>query len=1402
MDETAILEDPAPEPRPRGWRTTAWRAMRVAGTAMFGLVFLIAALIAFLHTSPGRQFIVGQIAKYAPASGLKIRVGRIEGSVLWSATFHDVEFRDARGRLFLTAPEIDLNWRPYRFPFGKLDVRHLVMHDGTLFAVPELDRADPDAPFLPDFDIRLDRFLIDDLRVAEGVLGEPRMVDFTAEADIRNGLVFVDADGELGGADAFSLLVHAEPDGDRFDLDLDYRAPAGGLLATLAKAEEDLRLRIEGDGSWSSWEGALRATQGGRRIAELNLYNTGGTYRAAGSADPTGYLSGLPARALGRNVMLAATGTLEDRTVEGNFSIRGRGVDLDAEGAIDLAGNRYRGLKLEAALLDETLFGEGVSLAGARLEATLDGPFRDISARHRLTVDEIEAGGLLFAGVTQEGVLRHDGTRTVVPLGVRLERATIGNEVLDPRLVDGHIGGTLTLAGSQLQSDDLAIRFAGLSGDLVLRADLDRGGYGLAGPVRAQNLAIEGLGALDGRADIRLRLGRDVPWQLQARIDGRMARVSNETLAGVTGGNVRFAGDVSLGGGQPILFRGAKVEANKLSLALNGEVTDEGTMLAGSGRHADYGPFTLEAQVLGDGPHAALVFADPYPAAGLKDVHVTLAPDGDGFTIGTRGASLLGAFEGALGLAVPQGGPARLSVRRLDVQGSRITGALTIGKGGLAGGLEIAGAGLDGTINLAPHDGGQAFHVTLAARNARFAGEQPLAIAQGRIEAQGLVAEGRSSIAGDMLATGVRFGAFNLTRVAARANIENGAGRFDAAITGRDRNRFNLQLAGTAAPERMSLALRGAYAGRDIVMPRRAVLLKTGDGGWALQQTQFGFGEGFVVAEGRFGGERPLQLRLGLAEVSLAVVDLMSSDIGLGGSVSGTVDLSAGPGYLPVGEARLKVDDLTRSGLLLSSRPIDLALVARLTPEELRARAVFDQGSDTKGRLQARIGALPAQGSLMDRLYEGSLRAQLRYDGPADSLWRLATIELFDVTGDVGLAADISGSLGNPRARGTLTGDDLQIRSAVTGTAISEVEARGRFDGSRLLITRLAGAAANGGRISGSGYLDFAGMNNVRGPKIDLRIAARNAEVLDLRNMGATVTGPMRFVSDGVGGTIAGRLTVTRGRWQLGAEAVAQPLPEIATREVNLPPDRMQLRAQGAPWRYLIDASSRGGVEVDGMGLDSEWRGDISLRGTTADPRIGGEVRSIPRQSFYSFAGMRFEITRGVISFDEDVAIDPRLNLLAETDIDSLSVSVSITGSSSAPEIAFSSVPSLPEEEVLARLLFGDSVTDLSATDALQLGSALASLRGGGGIDPINRLRQAIGLDRLRILSADPAYDRGAAIALGKNVTRRVYVELVTDGAGYNASQVEFRVTGWLSLLGSIDTVGRQSATVEVSRDY
>ena len=89
-----------------------------------------------------------------------------------------------------------------------------------------------------------------------------------------------------------------------------------------------------------------------------------------------------------------------------------------------------------------------------------------------------------------------------------------------------------------------------------------------------------------------------------------------------------------------------------------------------------------------------------------------------------------------------------------------------------------------------------------------------------------------------------------------------------------------------------------------------------------------------------------------------------------------------------------------------------------------------------------------------------------------------------------------------------------------------------------------------------------------------------------------------------------------------------------------------------------------------------------------------------------------------------------------------------------------------------------------------------------GALDPINAVRRATGLSRLRILPGDTTTGQKTSIAAGKNIGRNLYVELITDGQGYSATSVEYQITRWLALISTVSTIGRQSAAARISKDY
>ena len=1400
-----MAEDVPPEAatqKPAGRRMLGW----VRGLFLAALLFVIAVggAAVVLDSPLGHRFVADRIAALVPKSGLRIRIGRIDGSLLGTMSLHEVVLSDAEGR-FMVVPEAALNWRPLAW-LGLdmrrgLDIRSLILKRGTLLRAPKLNPGDPNAPILPEYDISIDRLAVENLTVERSVFGQRRRIDFAAKADIRGGRALIDLNGQLGGRDRLKLHLDSEPDRDKFELGLVYNAPKDGLLAALSGVKRDIKAQVSGSGRFSEWHGWGVATDDGRKLAGFLLDNRAGHYDLAGQIFPHDLLVGTAQAAVGEKFSIVAAGTATRTELKGRVFASGAAFKSKAEGALDLANDRAVAVKVRALLTRPELVIPSVSLAGVTLDATVDGRFTALAVIHDLRVASLKSGAITAKGLRTAGTAHWDGQRLRLPLAITAAQVVTGDAQIDQRLPGARIDGDLVIAGTQISSERLDVALKGVAARLALRGDAKAGGFALSGPVTAKGLALPSLGIADGDAKVLVKFGGGLPWSAQANAAWRMTRIDNSTFATLTGGNVRLRAAISLGERLPLVVRSAELASAKLAMAVHGAAGPGGTAtMAGQGRHVDYGPFTFEGALAKDGPRASLLLANPLPAASLRDVHIALTPEGDSFRIETSGDSRLGPFSGLLGLTAPKDAPLRLAIERFTVYQTEITGSLAIAKQGVTGNLALAGGGVTGTVDLAPRGKGQGLKASITARGARFGGDKPIAVGNATIDIDGLLEDGNSTLEASVKAEGISAGKLFIGKLAADAAIINGSGSVTASLAGRRGTSFALQGTGAFSPDKIVAFVAGEYAGRSISMPRRAVLDREGDG-WRLQPTQIDFGRGSVIANGRLLGG-PTELKLMLSRMPLSVLDIVLPDLGMGGLASGIVEYGNDHLGAPSGHAAVEIKGLTRSGLVLTSRPLDLALVAHLDATSLQTRAVVREvgsGGAVRGRVQALISDLPRGGTMLERLRGGKLRAQLRYSGPAEALWRLVAVEVIDLTGPLGAAADITGSIDHPVISGAVATKALRVQSSLTGSDVREVEALGSFADSRLSLAHFSGTTPGGGTVSGSGTIDFSNLAT-QGVGLDLRIAATSALLINRDDMAATVTGPLRLISSGIGGTIAGRVHIDKARWTLGRSSVLEQLPSITTTETNLRADIAPPRAPFKPWTYLIDAAGPDRIDVRGMGLESEWGADVRLRGDTANPQIFGSADLV--RGGYEFAGKRFDLTRGKIRFIGEVPVDPRLDIVAEGDANGVSAKIAISGSALKPQIAFSSTPALPEEELLSRMLFGSSITQISAPEAVQLASALAALRGGGGLDPINKLRSAIGLDRLRILSADASIGRSTAIAVGKYIGRRIFVELITDGRGYSATSAEFRITRWLVLLGTISTIGDESINLKASKDY
>ncbi|MEM6476169.1 MAG: translocation/assembly module TamB domain-containing protein [Pseudomonadota bacterium] len=1413
---------------------TSSRRFWIRTVALFVLVptLLVVLVIGILSTPLGKRFVANQISGFEAESGLSVSIGRINGDItglFGKAEIRDVRVKDPKGE-FLHIPRVSLDWRPFAWVWSGIDIREVVARRGRLERLPELlecvyegpiqagqRECDPEDPILPNFDIRIDSFEIEDFVIAPGVAGkEAQRVKASGKADIRKGRALVDLNGKLGTEDRIALVLDVEPEADTFDLDLDYIAPAGGVISGLTGLPDGYEARVRGDGGWERWLGHGTVTrwpalQGEDRepvdpesLAAFRLTNRAGEYALAGQIRPQLEGDSILTRSIGDLASFAAEGTFADSTFDGTIRAVTDALEVGATGSVDLGDNRIGDLNVMARLRDPELFGGGVELNGARLGGVIDGGFNSLRFDHTLRIADLQTPAARVRNIVQTGTARYADAVVTIPLDARVAQVVTGNSLIDPSLVGGTIKGVATYARSRFETDEAVVAFPGLTGNLALRGNAQTGTFALAGPVEVRGFDVDDVGKLSGNAKLIATFGTTIPWSVRANLAGRLTDVRNDTVADVAGNTLKFRAALGLAADKPIVFRDVVLDSDRLNARFDSRIVAGSngtrTVLAGNGSHVDYGKFTFDAEVRGDGPRAVLVLANPYPSAWLKNVRVSLAPNRKGFALDVSGGSLLGAFEGELGLVLPANAPTRIDIDKLTVYRTGVSGSVTLANSGLSGRLAVQGGGLDGFLALTPAPGSaQGFEIDLDARRAFFGGETTLSIADADIFAKGTLDGDDTEVFADISGGGLEYGGLKIVKFAAKAAVEDKKGTVRGTIAGRRTDRFSLKFESDLRPKRITVLADGNYAGRRIRMPRRAVLTPLDAGGYRLAKTQVSYGRGYTIFEGElFGNETVIDAKL--ARMPLRLADLAVGELALGGQLSGDVSFRQRGNAAPTGDARIKIDNFRRAGLILSSQPTDITAVLDLTANRLSAAARISDDGRKLGRIDARISELGGGSDLVERIRRGKLNAKLTYGGSAEALWRLLALDTFDLTGPVTVNARATGTLINPRLSGSLASDNLRLQSAITGSDISGIKARGRFAGSKLNLTRFSGTTRGGGSISGSGTVDLAGISETRGPKLDLRAAVRNARILDAAGLDATLTGPLRIVSNGIGGSIAGRVTLDRGSWELGIAATQLGLPRIATRESPRGNGATARNTSNGSWRYLVNVKAPGNFEVDGLGLNSEWAADVKLRGTVLDPRLGGSARLV--RGTYTFGGARFAMTRGRINFDANQPIDPRLDITAEASRNGTDVAISITGRSQAPRIALSSAQGLPEEEILSRLLFGGSVTTLSATDAVQLGAALTALQGGSGLDPIGDLRRSIGLDQLRIVAADPTTGQSTGVAVGKYLGNRAYIELISDGQGYSATRLEYRVTRWLTLLGTVSTIGRDSVLAEISRDY
>lgn len=495
------------------------------------------------------------------------------------------------------------------------------------------------------------------------------------------------------------------------------------------------------------------------------------------------------------------------------------------------------------------------------------------------------------------------------------------------------------------------------------------------------------------------------------------------------------------------------------------------------------------------------------------------------------------------------------------------------------------------------------------------------------------------------------------------------------------------------------------------------------------------------------------------------------------------------------GNDQLQVTGRLRDlSLLVAGYPGPVSLSGNLTPVgdgaeiDLRVNGPAAIDMHVKGRASAGLADLTLQGSadaavvnaLADPLtLAGALRADLALRGP---------LALSSLSGRI--------TLSGGRVAYPLAGASLQRTEMVADLA----GGRAQVSGTAELVS--------GGRIRVSGGLGLT-------PPMD--------SSLDLTLEGLTLRDPELYSTRASGelrinGPLLGQAALT-GRIRIGETELLVPSTGFgsaadleAIRHVN---DSAAVRATRA--KAGVGAGTAGGggdragggpnwlldVQIDapnriflrGRGLDAELGGSVRLGGTLNAVSPAGAIELI--RGRLDLLGKRLELSEASLVMEGDLI--PYLTVVASNETDDVISMVRIEGPVNDPVVTFSSMPELPQEEVLAWLLFGRGLDTISALQAAQLANAVATLAGRGGAGIVDNLRRSFGFDDLDVQTSD---DGTASVRAGKYISRNVYTEVEVDQEGKSQINLNLDLRKGLTAKGRVSSDGDSGIGIFLERDY
>jgi translocation and assembly module TamB len=503
------------------------------------------------------------------------------------------------------------------------------------------------------------------------------------------------------------------------------------------------------------------------------------------------------------------------------------------------------------------------------------------------------------------------------------------------------------------------------------------------------------------------------------------------------------------------------------------------------------------------------------------------------------------------------------------------------------------------------------------------------------------------------------------------------------------------------------------------------------------------------------------------------VRDNLRGDLTLGGQWSLDMTGPAAPGGAPSLTGMLHV--FREKGDLIAGADVPVVLGLRV----LDLRADLANGAL---RTQVEIDGARSGHATVDataQLVQGrvSTASPLKLAANADMgsiawLAPLAGQPGLELDGALKLALTGGGTIGVPTLNGTVSGDNLALRSTEQGVKLRNGQLRAQLTGDQLLLQRLSFDGTQG-RMSADGAVRFSGGEAT----MQLKLVADKLEILSRPDRTLVLSGESTLVRDNKRFQLDGKFRADRALIELAP----QGRPTLSDDVIVLGRTRAgtveKPAAPSMPLTYNIEADLGDAFRLRGMGIDAELTGTVRIHSSTRGPRANGGI-SVTSGTYKAY-GQNLTIERGVLTFSGPYD-NPALNIRAvrrRPDDDQLSVTnveagVEVRGTAQAPVAKLVSTPSVPDSEKLSWLVLGHGMDAVAGDEAGVLTAAAGALLGGKGGGIQSRIANSLGLDEVGLSQAKGL--ESTVVTVGKRLSSRAYLSF-EQGATTASSLVKLR---------------------------